>query len=1226
MYRGAAAAARAYVEADRSRVDDYYLAEGTGLARRFGASPHGVVADLGLLEGEGYERWVAGHDPETGAARGRLRRDANAVRFVEITVNGPKTWSLAAALDPEVAGAFEAAQDRAAEQIIGWVADHATTRVGPRGRQVQVGVERIEAATVRHYTSRAGDPHRHLHLQVNARVFAEGKWRGLHTVGFRDSIEALNGIGHAAVMTDPEFRAALASAGFTLDPASGEVAELAPYVGGFSERAAQIGRNIDRYEAQWRRANPGQEPGPTVRQSWDRRAWKDARPDKVIPADGAAMVSAWVEHLHELGYRDPSPQPRLPVVVGAPRVGGLDRDAAVEAALMRLGAHRSAWNAADVRGEIEKSLAATGLVADARVRLELAEDLTARAIGSCVPLIHQTGVPEHIRSLTSARVLGVEADIVARLADRSQRPVSGSISGAVVGEGLDEAQREAVAVLTGDAQLVVVEGAAGAGKTTTLSATRAVLTGQGRGMVVVTPTLKAAQVVRRELGTDGTNRPAASVAWLVHQHGFRWDDDGRWTRVESTPADQAQLVPGDLLLVDEAGMLDQDTAQALLTVADETGARVAFVGDRHQLPAVGRGGVLDLAARWVDPEARADLDGVHRFADPEYAAISLALRLASSSYVLPTATRSEGAGEPVEASEGLTTRGRDQTVTEGKPVGDRSGERVGEVWDALCRRDQIRIYASEIERTHALAQLAVESVLTGHDRGDGVLVIADTREQSSALNGVIRDRLVAAGYLDDARALVTHAGERLGVGDRVATRRNDHYLGVSNRDVWTVSAVEAEGRLTLRGRRATDLHTVSPTYARNHVELAYATTVYGAQGDTTGAGHLLLGEHTSAASAYVGMTRGRDDNVVHLVAENLEGARRQWDEVFSRDRADLGPAVAALQAADSVDRYGVQKPTRPLDVVLADLRDAWSKQADLAERAERLAGERDALQQVARIRARYAPDRERLRDIEDQARRKWIDARHRMTDLQADIDATTVGLRERVWNMWREDVHLVRSAAVAVSDGSGRLGRRRRQVRQASDELVVFADKWRPVVPDLPTEAAALAARLVWLHARRVENHVNAYVAERVAAAHPTRDALRQVERDASRALDQAETDRSRFDRSYYRELEPCGRAAHSVEIPVRLASVVSELTQTDHELDAVTRQLQRFEDEPALRDLPSGGLADEHAAWANERTDHRAAAAREAQLRRRRRQEAVRMEPVQRAPSGPHPGLGFGR
>ena len=286
VYRGAASAARAYVEADRSRVDDYYLAEGSGLARRFGASPGEGVRDLGLLDGEGYEQWVAGRDPVTGQPRGRLRHDAQAVRFVEVTVNGPKTWSLAAALHPELAAAYDAAQDRAAEQIIAWVAEHATTRVGPRGRQVQVPVERIEAATVRHYTSRAGDPHRHLHLQINARVFAAGKWRGLHTVGFRDSIEAINGIGHAAVICDPGFRGALAAAGFTLDPVTGEVAELAPYVGAFSERAAQIGRNIDRYEAEWRVANPGQEPGPAVRRSWDRLAWKDARPDKIVPKDG----------------------------------------------------------------------------------------------------------------------------------------------------------------------------------------------------------------------------------------------------------------------------------------------------------------------------------------------------------------------------------------------------------------------------------------------------------------------------------------------------------------------------------------------------------------------------------------------------------------------------------------------------------------------------------------------------------------------------------------------------------------------------------------------------------------------------------------------------------------------------------------------------------------------------------------------------------------------------
>ena len=246
VYVGAPTAARNYVEAGRGRADDYYLAEGTGIARRHAAGG-GRVQEMAALTGDAYEAWVAGVDPETGVARGRLRTDDRAVRFVEVVINGPKSWSLAAARHPDVAAAYDAAQDRAASQILCWLAGHATTRVGPRGEQVQVSVEVLEAVTVRHYTSRAGDPHRHLHLQFNARVFAAGAWRGLHTVGVRDFLAAINGIGHAAVVTDPQFRSALAAHGYTLD-ATGEILELADYVGAFSARAAQITRHLDRYE------------------------------------------------------------------------------------------------------------------------------------------------------------------------------------------------------------------------------------------------------------------------------------------------------------------------------------------------------------------------------------------------------------------------------------------------------------------------------------------------------------------------------------------------------------------------------------------------------------------------------------------------------------------------------------------------------------------------------------------------------------------------------------------------------------------------------------------------------------------------------------------------------------------------------------------------------------------------------------------------------------------
>ena len=185
--------------------------------------------------------------------------------------------------------------------------------------------------------------------------------------------------------------------------------------------------------------------------------------------------------------------------------------------------------------------------------------------------------------------------------------------------------------------------------------------------------------------------------------------------------------------------------------------------------------------------------------------------------------------------------------------------------------------------------------------------------------------------------VVTGAGERLGVGDRVMTRRNDRDLAVANRDTWTITGIDPDGTLTVHGDARTGSRSLPAGYVHEHVELAYATTVHGAQGETTHTGHLLLGEHTTAAAAYVAMTRGREDNVAHLVAEDLDDARQQWIETFGRDRADLGPAHAARRAAEDLERYA---PHRPLEAALGDLRAAWTTEQDL----------RDAL---ARCESRY---------------------------------------------------------------------------------------------------------------------------------------------------------------------------------------------------------------------------------------------------------------------------------
>jgi len=368
----------------------------------------------------------------------------------------------------------------------------------------------------------------------------------------------------------------------------------------------------------------------------------------------------------------------------------------------------------------------------------------------------------------------------------------------------------------------------------------------------VTPTMKAADVAARETGAEGH-----SAAWLIHQHGWRWDDDGHWSRQpDPRPCESAVVRPGDLLVVDEAGMLDQDTARALLTVADETGARVAFIGDRHQLPAVGRGGVLHHAVAYADPATVVTVETVRRFSDSAYGILSLRMR---------------------------------------------EGYLSGEVFEALLARGQIVVHSSDVERTAALARWGAA----------GDLVMADTREQVADLNAAIRAQRSDLDPLAGGRPTVTTGrGEILAVGDRVATRRNAPDLLVANRQTWTVTGVRGDGSMVLHDRGRDQV--VPAQYAREHVELAYATTVHGAQGETVTRAHVALTDSTGAAAAYVSMTRGRASNTAHLVAETLEGAKQQWIDAFARDRSDLGPARARDAAIEAIEWYGpAMRPESP---------------------------------------------------------------------------------------------------------------------------------------------------------------------------------------------------------------------------------------------------------------------------------------------------------------------------
>ena len=81
---------------------------------------------------------------------------------------------------------------------------------------------------------------------------------------------------------------------------------VGPYAGALSGRAVEIHRSVDRYEAAGRRDHPDPEPGATLRRPWDRHAWAEARPDKIVPTDGEQLAPRWRDELRDLGFAPPT--------------------------------------------------------------------------------------------------------------------------------------------------------------------------------------------------------------------------------------------------------------------------------------------------------------------------------------------------------------------------------------------------------------------------------------------------------------------------------------------------------------------------------------------------------------------------------------------------------------------------------------------------------------------------------------------------------------------------------------------------------------------------------------------------------------------------------------------------------------------------------------------------------------------------------------------------------
>ncbi|MBK5221725.1 MAG: relaxase domain-containing protein [Acidimicrobiia bacterium] len=764
---------------------DYYLDpdEPPGRWRGEGLAALGLA---GEVTGDDLRAVLEGHHPVTGAQLGRAFGNSSARGF-DATFSAPKSVSALWALSPDrwLRAEVLAAHDAAVDAALGWFETHgAVTRRGRDG-VLQVDTRGIAVAVFRQHTSRTVDPQLHTHALIAAKVQdPTGRWLSLDARFLKYQQRTIGWVYDAALRAEMTGRLGVEWEPTLDGPVDlvcvpGEVRDV------LSQRSVQVAAKLDDLIGRWSAENDGADPDPRTIANLERSAVTSSRRGKTHGTDPATLHDTWRHQVTRVGF-DPDQLVRDRISVPAHRSGPSDEELIAEA-LRRVSEEQSTWLTADIARHLTTLIPPTQTrgAAELVARVDrLAADADARCIGlapdrAAGVTCRRDGRPvlEHVtdRRLTSETVLRQE-DALQRWAEHHTRPAPSSV----------DPQTAAAAAIAGADRVVLVVGPAGTGKTTTTARAVQHLTAQGRAVIGLAPSGKAADVLRAEAGC----RTDTLAGFLTrHQH-----HSSMW------PA-------GTTVIVDEAGMARTTDLVRLAALAEQHHWRIVAVGDPAQLPAVGRGGVF---AHWCNTLPHHRLDTPRRFEAPWEAAASLTLR----------------AGDPTAAA----------TYAE--------HHRLDTIHPALVAR--------EVADAHRR--------VTGS--GKTVAITTNTTETARTINREIRRRLDPAERRPSRRLA---DGTQLSVGDQIATRRNhpslvtDRGEEVRNRHTWTVAHLHRDGGLTVAhiDRGAV---TLPASYVDRHVELGWAVTGYGNQGDTVDIGLAVLEPGTTRNHAYVALTRGRHTN------------------------------------------------------------------------------------------------------------------------------------------------------------------------------------------------------------------------------------------------------------------------------------------------------------------------------------------------------------------------------
>lgn len=319
---------------------------------------------------------------------------------------------------------------------------------------------------------------------------------------------------------------------------------------------------------------------------------------------------------------------------------------------------------------------------------------------------------------------------------------------------LDESQERAAELMM-TAPFCVVSGGPGVGKTATLQVVLDRMDERRMTYSLCAPTGKAG--VRM---SEATGRPAQTIHRLLE-----WRPGG-FQRNEFNPLD------ADVVIVDEASMIDVELAGALFSAIDPDRTRVVCIGDRNQLPPVGPGRVFgDLVESGLCPVAM--LTKLHRSSLDSWIHVSAQKILAGE---MPDLARREDF-EFVE-------------------VDDAAG-----VLPAVCR------CAADVER-------AAQVIIPMHPGAAGITA-ANVRLQTA-----INPRRPGMPFLPRDKYEIR-------IRDRVIQTRNDYTLSVFNGEVGEVLDISKSGVVVEYAGRAAVTYSLDQASA---LQLAYALTVHKSQG------------------------------------------------------------------------------------------------------------------------------------------------------------------------------------------------------------------------------------------------------------------------------------------------------------------------------------------------------------------------------------------------------------